>query len=65
MGVNNYYAAVDKDGTKHLFYGLPKRNGDAWDDFWREYFESHMEGFPNITWDDEPVPVKLTIEVEG
>lgn len=65
---NTYYAAVDKDGKKTIFFCMPHRvgmgpNGTFWIGGKYEIDAQDIKSFPNITWEDEPVKVELSIKV--
>ena len=61
----NYYAAVGKNGAKNLYRTKPFRAGEFWCliDEGGEWEDIDIPNFPDITWDDEPKLVNLTIEV--
>jgi len=59
-----YYACVDKDGTKKLSFEMPKRRPGliAW--YGTGYLDARtIDGFPDMGWKDEPIRVRLTLEV--
>jgi len=60
---NKYWAVVDKNGTKHVFKNRPLRCYNGWVANWGDYIShANMENFPKITWQDEPVEVRLMIK---
>jgi len=59
-----YYACKDKDGTKKLHFDMPKRRPDliAW--YGIGYINARtIDGFPDMEWADEPIRVRITLEV--
>jgi hypothetical protein len=68
MSTINGYVARDKDGTLRFCYHKPRRENqieqtwwgscDADFDIWNEALEKPFE---DLTWDDEPVEVTLTL----
>ena len=68
MSTINGYVARDKDGTLRFCYHKPRRENqieqtwwgscDADFDIWNETLE---EPFKDLTWEDEPVEVTLSL----
>ena len=62
MSTINGYVARDKDGTLRFCYHKPQQTWwgscDADFDIWNETLE---ESFKDLTWEDEPVEVILTL----
>lgn len=64
--MTKYYAAVDEDGCKCIYIGMPIRlEGDVWEavniGLENTYIVvNDIHGFPKgLTWTDEPVEVEL------
>ena len=65
------WVARDKDGTLNLWFNKPKRAVNFWycqqkQDGWKgteEFIQNKHEidgkQFPKLTWDDEPIEVKI------
>lgn len=59
-----WFAARDKNGTLHIFQVEPRKiidRGVWWD---RDYMsiEISENDFPELTWEDDPIKVELTIK---
>ncbi len=56
------FIARDKNNDLYLFTELPKRGNECW---WAEagldgtYLKLNKSLYPEITWDSEPLPVRL------
>ena len=62
--IKGWVAARDQDETLHVFQVEPRKIGDEgrwWD---RDYMsiEISKDAFPELTWEDEPIEVELTIK---
>ena len=56
----------DKDGDLNFFYGGDKPRKEDGEDYWCATFGSNIEYlpkslYPNVTWETEPLKVKLTL----
>jgi len=70
---NLYWACVDEDGTKTLFEdkgNIPERGGGGFIDEYNMWCCSvpakagnEFKNFPPMTWADEPIKVRLVVEV--
>ena len=66
--MNDFYIAVDFDGTEWFYQGKPERYDNEWiagnNEFsYCQIIKGTIEsiiGHP-LTWNDEPVPVKLKV----
>jgi len=59
-----YYACEDKDGTKKLYFDMPKRRPAciAW--YGTGYLSAGgIDSFPDMKWADEPIRVRMILEV--
>lgn len=58
------FIARDKNHDLYLFAELPKRGNECW---WAEagvdgtYLKLNKSLYPEITWDSEPLPVRLEL----
>lgn len=58
------FIARDKNNDLYLFAELPKRGNECW---WAEagldgtYLKLNKSLYPEITWDSEPLPVRLEL----
>lgn len=62
--IKEWFAARDEDETLHVFQVEPRKiveDGRWWD---RDYIsiEISKNAFPELTWEDEPIEVELTIK---
>lgn len=62
--INGWFAARDQNETIHVFQVEPRKLLDIgrwWD---RDYMsiEISKNAFPELTWEDEPIEVELTIK---
>lgn len=60
----------DKDGDLNFFYGGDKPRKEAGEDYWSATFGNNFEYlpnslYPNVTWETEPLKVKLTLTPIG
>lgn len=61
------YLARDKNHDLYLFNDLPHRGNECW---WAEagvdgtYLKLDKAGFPEVTWNSEPLQVYLTLSKE-
>jgi len=62
--VEYYYACVDKDGTKKLSFEMPRRTTACISWYGTGYLDARtIDGFPDMTWADEPIKVRLILEI--
>lgn len=62
------FVARDANGFIYLWEECPRRCSDIRYKWWESTFSTRMElpaqSFPDITWEDEPKKVKVTIDLE-
>lgn len=67
MKTDNLWVARDKDGELYLYESRPTKESDdslVWTVDSDAYFEKlDRESFPNLKWEDDPIPVKLVPKI--
>ncbi|MDO3379859.1 hypothetical protein [Geoalkalibacter halelectricus] len=62
------YVARDKNNDLYLFNELPRRGAECW---WAEsgldgtYLKLDKALYPEVTWDSEPLKVRLSVATDG